>query len=172
LAERVDAGIFPGNQGGPLMHVIAGMAVTFLLASQPAFADRMARTLEGARSIAAAFVEAEEEIGIHVVTGGTDVHLVLLDTSKRFDARVGLERLHEHGVNANAMRIAYDLAPGDGCSGLRLGATSCATRGFDAAAFAELGEILVSALSGDDRQPSAAILARARALAAAYPIYA
>jgi glycine hydroxymethyltransferase len=171
LAERVDEGIFPGNQGGPLMHVIAGMAVTFLLAAQPAFADRMARTLAGARSIAAAFVEAEDETGIHVVTGGTDVHLVLLDTSKRFDARLGLERLHAVGVNANAMRIAYDRAPEDGCSGLRLGATSSATRGFDAAAFAELGEILVGTLCGDDQPPSAELAARAKALAGAYPIY-
>ena len=171
LAERVDGGIFPGNQGGPLMHVIAGMAVTFLLAAQPAFADRMARTIAGARSIAAAFVAAEEETGIHVVTGGTDVHLVLLDTSKRFDARVGLERLHAVGVNANAMRIAYDPAPDDGCSGLRLGATSSATRGFDTAAFAELGEVLIGALSGVDEPPSAKLSARAKALAAAYPIY-
>jgi glycine hydroxymethyltransferase len=171
LAERVDSGVFPGNQGGPLMHVIAGMAVTFLLAGTPTFADRMTRTLAGARLIAAAFVDAEDETGIHVVTGGTDVHLVLLDTSESFDARVALERLHAVGVNANAMRIAYDPAPAGGVSGLRLGATSSATRGFDGAAFAELGEILVGTLSGGDQPPSAELAARAKALAAAYPIY-
>jgi glycine hydroxymethyltransferase len=171
LAARIDEGIFPGNQGGPLMHVVAGMAVTFLLASQPAFAERMARTLAGARSIAAAFVAAEESSGIHVVTGGTDVHLVLLDTSKRFDAREGLEQLHAVGVNANAMRIAYDPSPEGGCSGLRLGATSSATRGFNAAAFAELGEILVATLSDDGGSRTGVLAARARELAAAYPIY-
>jgi glycine hydroxymethyltransferase len=171
LAERVDAGVFPGNQGGPLLHVIAGMAVTFLLAATPDFADRMARTVAGARAIAAAFVEAEGESGIRVVTGGTDVHLLLLDTSHSFDAAVGLERLHAIGVNANAIRIAYDPAPAGGRSGLRLGATSSATRGFDQAAFAELGEILVGALSGGDRPPGADLASRAKALAAAYPIY-
>jgi glycine hydroxymethyltransferase len=171
LAKRVDEGIFPGNQGGPLMHVIAGMAVTFLLAAKPAFADRMTRTVAGARAIAAAFVEAEDETAIRVVTGGTDVHLVLLDTSKSFDARVGLDRLHAVGVNANAMRIAYDPAPDGGCSGLRLGATSSATRGFDDAAFRELGEILVATLSNPGQPPVAELSARARALAAAYPAY-
>jgi glycine hydroxymethyltransferase len=171
LAKRIDAGVFPGNQGGPLMHVIAGMAVTFLLASTPAFSDRMARTVAGARAIAAAFVEAEGETGIRVVTGGTDVHLLLLDTSQSFDATVGLERLHAVGVNANAMRIAYDPSPEGGRSGIRLGATSSATRGFDEAAFAELSEILVGALSGGGEPPSAELSARAKALAAAYPIY-
>jgi glycine hydroxymethyltransferase len=171
LAKRIDDGVFPGNQGGPLMHVIAGMAVTFLLASTPAFADRMARTIAGARAIAAAFVDADGETGIGVVTGGTDTHLALLDTSKSFDATVGLERLHAVGVNANAMRIAYDPSPAGGRSGLRLGATSSATRGFDEAAFAELGEILVGALSNGDSPPSADLAARAKALAAAYPIY-
>jgi glycine hydroxymethyltransferase len=171
LAKRIDDGVFPGNQGGPLMHVIAGMAVTFLLASTPSFGERMARTVAGARAIAAAFVEAEGETGIRVVTGGTDVHLLLLDTAASFDAAVGLERLHAVGVNANAMRIAYDPAPPGGRSGLRLGATSSATRGFDAAAFAELGEILVGALSAADQPPSADLSARAKALAAAYPIY-
>jgi glycine hydroxymethyltransferase len=153
------------------MHVIAGMAVTFLLASTPAFSDRMARTVAGARAIAAAFVEAEGETGIRVVTGGTDVHLLLLDTSQSFDATVGLERLHAVGVNANAMRIAYDPSPEGGRSGIRLGATSSATRGFDEAAFAELSEILVGALSGGGEPPSAELSARAKALAAAYPIY-
>ena len=153
------------------MHVIAGMAVTFLLAATPAFAERMTRTVAGARSIAAAFVEAEAETGIHVVTGGTDVHLVLLDTSKSFDAKVGLGRLHAVGVNANAMRIAYDPAPAGGCSGLRLGATSSATRGFDDAAFCELGEILVATLSNPGQPPAPELSARARALAAAYPAY-
>jgi glycine hydroxymethyltransferase len=171
LAERIDAGVFPGNQGGPLMHVIAGMAVTFRLAATPGFAERMARTVAGARTLAKALAAAEEDTGIRVVTGGTDVHLVLLDTSDRFDAGEGLERLHAVGINANAMRIAYDRAPAGGRSGLRIGATSSATRGFDEGAFEELGEIVVGALSSDDPAHQAALNVRARALAAAFPAY-
>ena len=172
LAERIDDGIFPGNQGGPLMHVIAGMAVTFGLAKQPAFADRMARTVAGARAIAAAFqTDGALQSGIGVVTGGTDVHLALLDTGAVFDANVALERLHAVGINANAMRIAYDRAADGGCSGLRLGATSCATRGFGQAEFAELGEILVGTLGDEHIANVTELHERARVLAAAHPPY-
>ena len=173
LADRIDDGVFPGNQGGPLMHVIAGMAVTFGLASKPAFANRMARTLAGARTIAAAFFESSRaDEAISVVTGGTDVHLVLLDTSAVVDATSALSRLHSVGINANAMRIAYDAAPDGGCSGLRLGATSSATRGFGQAEFEELGAILVAALSADWQSRLVELRERARALALGFPPYA
>lgn len=171
LADRIDDGVFPGNQGGPLMHVIAGMAVTFLLAKMPEFKERMARTVAGARTIAAAFHEAAGATGVEVVTGGTDVHLALLDTTRFGDARTALDRLHEIDVQANAMRIAYDTAVAPGRSGLRLGATSCATRGFDAAAFAELADVLTSLLSQDGLEHRDALRDRVRTLARAYPAY-
>jgi glycine hydroxymethyltransferase len=173
LAERIDDGIFPGNQGGPLMHVIAGMAVTFGLAQQPAFAERMARTLAGARAIAAAFFDPSgADDAIKVVTGGTDVHLVLLDTGAIFDANEALSRLHFVGINANAMRIAYDTAPEGACSGLRLGATSSATRGFGQAQFEELGAILVAALATESSARVEELRERALSLALAFPPYA
>ena len=172
LGERIDAGIFPGNQGGPLMHVIAGMAVTFLLASTPDFKDRMARTVAGARALAAAFGASSGDTGIDVVTGGTDAHLLLLDTAGFGDARMALERLHEIDVNANAMRIAYDAAQPPGCSGLRLGATSCATRGFGAGAFAELAGVLVECFEGRGSSHRDELRDRVRGLARTYPAYA
>lgn len=172
LGERIDAGIFPGNQGGPLMHVIAGMAVTFGLAGRPEFADRMARTVAGARAIAAAFyADSDSDDAVTVVTGGTDVHLALLDTGALFDAKVALERLHSVGINANAMRIAFDRAQEDGCSGLRLGATSSATRGFGQEEFSELGEILVGTVGPDYENKVEALRERSRALALSHPPY-
>jgi glycine hydroxymethyltransferase len=81
LAEQIDAGVYPGEQGCPLMHVIAAKAVTFAVASTEAYRERMERTVEGARAIAAALVEAEPRTGATVVTGGTDVHQLLVDLS-------------------------------------------------------------------------------------------
>ncbi|HWD24551.1 MAG TPA: serine hydroxymethyltransferase, partial [Acidimicrobiales bacterium] len=139
LARLIDEAVFPGVQGAPLVHVIAAKAVTFALCGTESFRERMARTVAGARTIAGKFHAAAERSGIDVVTGGTDVHLVLLDVT-RSGERAGdlLDALHLVGVNANAMRIAFDPQPRPSCSGLRLGTASLATRGFAAAEFETL----------------------------------
>jgi len=172
LAERIDDGVFPGDQGAPLMAVIAGKAVTFLLARTEEFRDRMARTLAGARTVAGAIGAAASETGVSVVTGGTDVHLLICDTSASgTPAEKMLERLHGVSVNANALRIAYDPAPEGTSSGLRLGTASLATRGFDGAAFEELGDILASVLGPDGDRRHDELARRTAALASAFPVY-
>jgi glycine hydroxymethyltransferase len=171
LAPAIDDAVFPGEQGAPLMHIIAGKAVTFGLAATPAFADRMARTVAGARTIAGALNDAARTTGVTVVTGGTDVHLVLCDTTDApFPAEAGLEYLHAVSINANAMRIAYDQAPSGSSSGLRLGATSLATRGFDGAAFEELGDIVTLALGPDRARRHEELRQRVDALVAQFPV--
>ncbi len=122
LAERVDAAVYPGEQGCPLPHVIAAKAVTFKLAGTEAFRERMGRTLEGARAIAEALVEAEERTGASVVTGGTDVHQLLVDLAPSGrEAWATLRRLNEIGISANAVSLAYDRLAEPACSGLRFG---------------------------------------------------
>jgi glycine hydroxymethyltransferase len=173
LAEAVDAAVYPGEQGCPLMHVIAAKAVTFRLAGTPEYRERMQRTVAGARRVAAALASAEPETGVRVLTGGTDVHQVLLDTAGApFDGAGGMERLHAVGVNGNDIRIPHDARPEPAASGIRLGTAALATRGLDEDAFGELGELLAGVLGpafeGEGRE---ALAARAWDLIGRYPIY-
>ena len=106
------------------------------------------------------------------MTGGTDVHLLIADTSRSgVTAQAMLERLHELSVNANALRIAYDPAPPGASSGLRLGTTSLATRGFRGGEFEELGEILVGVFGQGFLARKDELASRIRELASAFPIY-
>ncbi len=176
LAERVDAAVFPGTQGCPLPHVIAAKAVTFLLAASDAFRERIARTVEGARAIAAVLVEAEGRTASPVVTAGTDVHQLTVDLgpSGRLAGDVWA-RLNRVGISANAMRIAYDVAEAPAGSGLRFGAAALATRGLDAADFSEVGDILADVLDGSFDSAGAAsekaLARRVQALLERFPIY-
>jgi glycine hydroxymethyltransferase len=171
VAERIDDAVFPGEQGAPLMHVIAAKAVTFALCRTDAYIERMARTLAGARTVAGRFTAAAERTGIDVVTGGTDVHLVLLDVTRTTEsAGTLLDALHRVGVHANAMRIAFDAQPAPECSGLRLGTACLATRGFGGAEFERLADALVEALGPDRHRASDAIAASLSALVAEFPI--
>lgn len=172
IAERIDAAVFPGEQGGPLPHVIAAKAVTLLLAQQADFIERMERTVRGASIIAAMLEEAKGDTKMPVLTGGTDVHLFALDT---FDAGLPADRvlalLHHLNVMGNAMTIAYDRARPPDCSGLRLGTALLATRGFQDNDFAELGDILVTRLSDRSGPTLARLTERTRALCERYPLY-
>jgi len=172
LADQIDRAVFPGEQGGPLPHVIAAKAVTLLLAAREDYAERMRRTVHGASLIAEMLHQAAEETHMPVLTGGTDVHLFALDTSPRkVTGQQALTWLHNLGIMGNSMTIAYDPATPPDCSGLRLGTSLLATRGFQEEDFRELGDILVTRLS-DLRGPTLlALRERAIALGERFPIY-
>jgi len=170
LAALVDAAVYPGEQGSPLPPVMAGKAVTFLLAATEAFRERMRRVVDGARALAEALAGAEARTGAVVVTGGTDVHQVLLDLSPgRRSAAEGLALLHALHANANAIRLAYDPAEPPGASGLRLGTVALAARGLGPAQFEEIGEVLVDALSPEP--PLRECAARVERILARFPLY-
>jgi glycine hydroxymethyltransferase len=172
LADRIDAGVYPGTQGGPLVQSIAGKATAFLLAQSPAFADRMARTVAGARTVAAILNDEVDSTKCTVVTGGTDTHEIVLDTAASgVSAQVALEWLHDVGITANAMRIAFDSQTAPAASGLRLGTTSLATRGFGVQEFRDVGEVLAAALSPGREALKVELARRTHALAAAHPAY-
>jgi glycine hydroxymethyltransferase len=172
LAARVDAAVYPGEQGCPLPHVIAAKAVTFALAGTEAFRIRMERTLEGARTMAGVLAEAEPWTGAHVVTGGTDVHQFLVDLGPRAsEATATLGRLNGIGISANAIHLAFDPRPEPACSGLRFGATALAGRGFATEEFTAVGEILAEALARDGEDPDGSLAARVERLTAGAPLY-
>jgi glycine hydroxymethyltransferase len=172
LAARVDAAVYPGEQGCPLLHVIAAKAVTFAVAATSAYRERIERTVSGARTIAAALAEAGPSIGLEVVTGGTDVHQVLVDLGPSGrEGKAELARLNSIGISANAVPLAYDSLELPLVSGLRFGTPALASRGFGPAEFAEVGAILTAALgptSGGDLELLAERVGR---LAEEWPIY-
>lgn len=124
LAKKIDSAVFPGQQGGPLEHVIAAKAVTFLIAAGPEFVERQRRTLDGAARLAERLTRAGA--GVRVLTGGTDVHLVLVDLRESELDGVGAERrLHEVGITVNRNAVPFDPRPPAISSGLlRAQATS------------------------------------------------
>ena len=172
LAERVDAAVYPGEQGCPLPHVIAAKAVTFKLAGTDEFRERMGRTLQGARTMAQVLVESEDKTKAHVVTGGTDVHQLLVDLAPGArEAWETLRRLNDIGISANAIALAYDPLVEPACSGLRFGATALASRGFSREQFAEVGGILSEALANGGEDPDGSLAGRVAELASAMPLY-
>jgi glycine hydroxymethyltransferase len=174
LAKKINSAVFPGQQGGPLEHVIAAKAVAFKMAASPAFRDRQERTLEGAQIIARRLSQADvAEAGISVLSGGTDVHLVLVDLrNSELDGQQGEDRLHAVGITVNRNAVPFDPRPPMVSSGLRIGTPALATRGFDAGAFEEVADIIAATISGTgDEADLAALRDRVEALAAKYPLY-
>jgi glycine hydroxymethyltransferase len=174
LAKKINSAVFPGQQGGPLEHVIAAKAVAFKMALSPDFRDRQERTLEGAQIIADRLSQADvAEAGISVLTGGTDVHLVLVDLRhSELDGQQGEDRLHAIGITVNRNAVPFDPRPPMVSSGLRIGTPALATRGFDAAAFEEVADIIAAALSGTGEADQLATLrGRVEALANKFPLY-
>ncbi|WP_448071264.1 serine hydroxymethyltransferase [Georgenia yuyongxinii] len=182
LAKKINSAVFPGQQGGPLEHVIAGKAVAFKVAAGQGFADRQRRTLEGAQILAARLSRADvAERGISVLTGGTDVHLVLVDLRhSELDGRQGEDLLHSVGITVNRNAVPFDPRPPMVSSGLRIGTPALATRGFDAEAFTEVADIIAETLmagtagtgeEGADTAVLAGLRARVQALAASHPLY-
>jgi glycine hydroxymethyltransferase len=170
-AKKINSAVFPGMQGGPLEHVIAAKAVALKIAASEEFRERQARTIEGARILAARLLEEDStKAGVTVLTGGTDVHLVLVDlVESELTGRDAEDRLHEIGITVNRNAVPNDPRPPMVTSGLRVGTPALATRGFQTADFVEVADILALAL-----QPSydaAALTARATALAESHPLY-
>jgi len=174
VAKRVNSSVFPGQQGGPLEHVIAGKAVSFKLAAEPAFRERQERTLQGARIIAERLLaENVAASGISVVSGGTDVHLVLVDLrDSELDGQQGEDRLHRIGITVNRNAVPFDPRPPLVSSGLRIGTPALATRGFAEADFTEVADIIASALTADFTDELADELrGRVAVLAEKHPLY-
>ncbi|WP_305004271.1 serine hydroxymethyltransferase [Agromyces sp. LHK192] len=149
LAKKLNSAVFPGQQGGPLEHVIAAKAVALKLAATDAFRDRQERTVDGARLLAECLGEADcAARGIRVVGGGTDVHLVLVDLrDSELDGRTAEDRLHRVGITVNRNAVPDDPRPPMVTSGLRIGTPALAARGFDDAAFREVADVIAGVLT-------------------------
>ncbi|WP_405722821.1 serine hydroxymethyltransferase [Streptomyces sp. NBC_01537] len=174
LAKKINSAVFPGQQGGPLEHVIAAKAVAFKVAASEEFKDRQVRTLEGAKILAERLVQPDlTEAGVSVLSGGTDVHLVLVDLrNSELDGQQAEDRLHEVGITVNRNAIPNDPRPPMVTSGLRIGTPALATRGFQAEDFREVADIIAEALKpGFDEDQAKALGARVSALAAKHPLY-
>ena len=170
LAKKINSAVFPGQQGGPLEHVIAAKAVTFRIAQTETFRERQRRTIAGARALAEELLAAGE--GVSVLTGGTDVHLVLVDLREsELDGRQAEDRLAEIGITVNRNAVPFDPRPPMVSSGLRVGAPALATRGLQEDDFHEVGRILAAALRPDFDDRKAELAERAAAIAERYPLY-
>ena len=168
-AKKINTAVFPGQQGGPLMHIIAGKAVSLKIAGTELFRERQRRTRAGAEVVAEELMSA----GVNVLTGGTDVHLVLADLRDSELAGPDAEsRLDEIGITVNRNAVPNDPRPAMITSGLRIGTSAMATRGLQVDDFREIGKVIAEALTGPF-EPSdvAALSERTRALAEKYPLY-
>ncbi|RYJ21289.1 serine hydroxymethyltransferase [Streptomyces sp. L-9-10] len=171
LAKKINSAVFPGQQGGPLEHVIAGKAVSFKVAATDEFKERQQRTLDGARILAERLGRPDvTEAGVSVLSGGTDVHLVLVDLrNSELDGQQAEDRLHEIGITVNRNAVPNDPRPPMVTSGLRIGTPALATRGFTTEDFTEVAEIIAAALTPSfDRE---ALAGRVTALAEKHPLY-
>jgi len=171
FAKKVDSAVFPGQQGGPLMHVVAAKAVAFKVAGSQEFAERQRRTLEGAQIVAERLTAPDAAAaGVSVLTGGTDVHLVLVDLrNSALDGQQAEDRLHEVGITVNRNAVPFDPRPPMVTSGLRIGTPALATRGFGAAEFTEVADVIALALQPEF--DADALRARVAKLTAEFPLY-
>jgi len=171
-AKKIDSAVFPGQQGGPLMHVIAAKAVALKVAGTEDFKARQQRTLDGARILAERLQAADaRESGVKVASGGTDVHLVLVDlVESKLDGQQAEDILHEVGITVNRNAVPNDPRPPRVTSGLRIGTPALATRGFGDEEFTEIADVIALALTGGADLES--LRKRTAALADAKPLYA
>ncbi|WP_295907734.1 serine hydroxymethyltransferase [uncultured Bifidobacterium sp.] len=172
-AKKLNSSVFPGNQGGPLMHVIAAKAVAFKLAGTPEFKERMERTLEGARILAERLMAKDvADNGITVLTGGTDVHLVMVDLrNSEMDGRQGEDLLAKIGITVNRNTVPFDPRPASVASGLRIGTSALATRGFGPAQYEEVADVIGTALAQGPQADLDALKTRVDRLVEAFPLY-
>ncbi|YCQ22600.1 serine hydroxymethyltransferase [Arthrobacter sp. Z1-9] len=179
FGKKINSAVFPGQQGGPLEHVIAAKAVAFKLAATPEFKERQERVLQGSKLLAERLLRDDvAAAGISVVNGGTDVHLVLVDLrNSELDGQQAEDALHRIGITVNRNAVPFDPRPPMVSSGLRIGTPALATRGFGAEEFAEVADIIATALiasagngtlAGDD---VVELRARVTALADRFPLY-
>lgn len=171
LKKKIDSAVFPGQQGGPLMHVIAAKATAFKVAASDVFKDRQKRTVEGAQILANRLLQQDvKDAGVSIASGGTDVHLVLVDLRNHaLNGKEAEDLLHDAGITVNRNAVPNDPRPPMVTSGLRIGTPALATRGFDAEGFTEVADIIASVLLPNP--DIAALRARVEALCAKYPLY-
>ena len=170
-AKKINSAVFPGQQGGPLEHVIAGKAVALKLAATDWFRERQQRTVAGAKAVAEELLQAGE--GVNVLTGGTDVHLVLVDLrDSEIDGQQAEDRLHEINITVNRNAVPFDPRPPMVTSGLRVGAPALATRGLQVDDFREIGKIIAAALTPKFESARDDLAERVAAIADRYPLYA
>src|SRR4051812_17660550 len=170
-AKKLNSAVFPGQQGGPLMHVIAAKATAFRIAGTPEFAERQQRTIRGAQVLAERLTAPDARgAGVDVLTGGTDVHLLPADLrDSPIDGRQAEDLLHDAGITVNRNAVPFDPRPPMTTSGIRIGTAALATRGFGDAEFARVADVIAAALKP---QPDlAALRAEVADLAERFPLY-
>lgn len=172
VSKKMRSAVFPGQQGGPLEHVIAAKAVAFKMALGPEFKDRQERTIAGARILADRLMADDARAaGVQVLSGGTDVHLVLVDLrDSELDGQQAEDRLHEVGITVNRNAVPNDPRPPMVTSGLRIGTPALATRGFGPEEFAEVADVIAEALTPGDIDVEA-LRKRTAVLAERFPLY-
>jgi glycine hydroxymethyltransferase len=169
-AKKINSAVFPGQQGGPLMHAIAAKAVALKIAASEIFRERQARTVEGAKIVADSLLNTGH--GVSVLTGGTDVHLALVDLrDSSLDGQQAEDRLHDIGITVNRNAVPFDPRPPMVTSGLRIGTPALATRGLAADDFTEVGAIISTALTPDFDASKAELGERVSAIADRFPLY-
>ena len=169
--KKLNSNVFPGQQGGPLMHVIAAKATAFKLAAEPDFKDRQERTVRGAKILAERLMADDAKAAnIDLLTGGTDVHLVLVDLrNAAIDGSQAEEVLHTVGITVNRNSVPNDPRPPMTPSGVRIGTPALATRGFGDAEFTEVADVIAHALMPNPDIES--LRARTAKLADEFPLY-
>lgn len=172
-AKKINSSVFPGQQGGPLMHVIAAKAVAMKIAQTEEFRDRQARTIEGAKILAERLSAKDAaDAGVQVLTGGTDVHLVLADLrNSDLNGQEAEDLLHDVGITVNRNAVPFDPRPPMVTSGLRIGTPALASRGLDTAAFTEVADIIGTALAQGKNADTVALRTRVDKVAADFPLY-
>ena len=175
LAKKLNSAVFPGNQGGPLMHVIAAKAVAFGEALQPEFSGYARQVIDNARALSEVLIEG----GLGIVSGGTDSHMVLVDLRpKGVTGKVAEIALERAGLTCNKNAIPNDPEKPFVTSGIRLGSSAGTTRGFGEAEFRQIGGLILRVIDALAENPDgdagveAAVRAEVQALCKAYPIYA
>ncbi len=175
VAKQIDSAVFPGLQGGPLMHVVAGKAVAFAEALRPEFTRYIDQVLRNAQTLAGVLTGG----GLSLVTGGTDNHLLLVDLrSRRVTGMQAEKALERAGITCNKNGIPFDRENPMVTSGIRLGTPAGTTRGFGPAQFAQIGEMIVEVLAALERDPGGdeaverSVRTRVRDLCSQFPIYA
>jgi glycine hydroxymethyltransferase len=168
LAPDINRSVFPGQQGGPLMHVVAAKAVALRIAASDEFRARQRQTIANARALGEELVAG----GVDVLTGGTDVHLVLVDlTPTGLGGKEAEKRLEEVGITVNRNAIPFDERPPMDPSGLRIGTPALTTRGLVDDDLREVARVIVAALGPDFESEKETLLERSRALMEKYPLY-
>src|SRR3954452_15305542 len=168
LAADINRSVFPGQQGGPLMHIVAAKAVALKIAQSEQFKERQRQTIANAQAFGDELIAG----GIDVLTGGTDVHLVLVDlTNTGLDGKTAEDRLEDVGITVNRNAIPFDERPPMNPSGLRIGTPALTTRGLVEDDLREIAGVIAAALSEDFDSQRDSLLERSRTLMERYPLY-